>query len=215
MPHPITRRRFWLTGLAAAVFLALLIGVSLQQPWVHQFDEMGIRLIRQPQNPMITKGMIDTSLSGNTVPTLVISILIAIILAVLHHPWSGAMIIFNVVVWAGSLNSLIKHLVRRPRPTVDRLLQESTYSFPSGHAITAMLLWGSLALVLGWLITTAWLRHTVQILCASWILLVGISRVFVGVHYPSDVLAGWCLGFVCLTLSQLIFGHLAELSYQK
>ncbi len=68
-----------------------------------------------------------------------------------------------------------------------------------------MLLFGSLILMLWHLVKNQTIRVGLVALLAIWIALIGISRIYVGVHYPSDVLAGFLLGFVLLTLSQAFF----------
>ncbi|MES2510662.1 MAG: phosphatase PAP2 family protein [Pseudomonadota bacterium] len=87
------------------------------------------------------------------------------------------------------LNVLLKNIFQRQRPSFDQpLLTLVTYSFPSGHAAAATLLYGVLA---AWLVTVlrrSWHVHVI-VLCACMVLLVALSRVYLGVHYPSDVFA--------------------------
>jgi undecaprenyl-diphosphatase len=86
------------------------------------------------------------------------------------------------------LNVLAKHVYARPRPDLWlSIAPETTYSFPSGHAMGSMTL-GAVAVLLAW--RTRW-RWPVLAAGAVFVLLVGLSRVYLGVHYPSDILAGW------------------------
>lgn len=89
-------------------------------------------------------------------------------------------------------NSLLKFIFSRPRPTIiPQLIVESSYSFPSGHTIAAVALYGLLAV---WLWQQRrWLLATI---CTLWPLMVALSRVYLGVHYPSDVLASLCVGIL-------------------
>ena len=109
---------------------------------------------------------------------------------------------------AGALNQGAKMLFQRARP--DLWLSpapEHTYSFPSGHAMGSMALVAALA-VLAW--PTRW-RWWAIVLGGAFTFLVGLSRVYLGVHYPSDVLAGWlaALGWV-VGVSQIAYGRLAK-----
>ena len=88
------------------------------------------------------------------------------------------------------LSSLLKTLFARPRPEVfAHLTQVHSYSFPSGHSVAAISLYGFLAFVL-WKDKKKWQA----ILAGTWVLLIALSRVYLGVHYPSDVLGGLALG---------------------
>ncbi len=101
----------------------------------------------------------------------------------------------TVLVTAGNLlNPLIKSIVERPRPTTDIvsvLEQANNSSFPSGHALGAMVFYGFLA----WVAWSEGRRGLAAGLVAA-ILLVGVSRIYLGVHWPSDVLAGYAIGLV-------------------
>ena len=97
------------------------------------------------------------------------------------------------------LNKTIKHLVQRPRPgDIVHLVQEGGFSFPSGHSITSMFVYGMLLYLIQTHIEKQWLRIVLSVLVAIPLVLVGPSRIYLGVHYPTDVLAGWCLGFAAL-----------------
>lgn len=86
------------------------------------------------------------------------------------------------------LNVAAKHVYARARPELwPSIAPEATYSFPSGHAMGSMTL-GAVAILLAW--RTRW-RWPVVVATASFVPLVGLSRVYLGVHYPSDILAGW------------------------
>lgn len=90
----------------------------------------------------------------------------------------------------------------RARPTLGHLVVEYSYSFPSGHAATSMILYGSLILILPALMQKKYLRSLLQLILAFIIINVGISRVYLGVHFPSDILGGYLL-----SLSWLFFTY--------
>lgn len=99
-----------------------------------------------------------------------------------------------VLSFAGSVvfNSVLKILFARPRPTIiPQLVAESGYSFPSGHTIGAVALYGLLAI---WLWQQR--RWLLALLCTLWPMIVAVSRVYLGVHYPSDVLASLTVGIL-------------------
>ncbi len=89
---------------------------------------------------------------------------------------------------SGILNVAAKHYFGRARPSLwESLLPETTYSFPSGHAMGSMTL-AAVLVLLAW--RTRW-RLPVLAVMSLFVVMVGLSRVYLGVHYPSDILAGW------------------------
>ena len=102
------------------------------------------------------------------------------------------------------LNTLLKLLFARPRPNVfPPLTTETSYSFPSGHAMAAVAVYGLLALLLWRRAKRGW-----AVLAGAWVPLVALSRVYLGVHYPSDVLASLALGTIWLII--VWFTHIGQ-----
>ena len=95
---------------------------------------------------------------------------------------------------AGILIVSLKHLYQRPRPDILHLVEEKGFSFPSGHSLAVTLLIGSLIIIVGQRVKDRTVRHILQISLGIYLVSVIISRVYLGVHYPSDVLASLCLG---------------------
>lgn len=98
------------------------------------------------------------------------------------------------------LNVLLKELVQRPRPEDINLVVETGFSFPSGHSMVAMAFFGLLV----WLVWHYERDRTLRLACCAGflviILLIGISRIYLGVHYASDVLAGFCISLAWLAM---------------
>jgi len=109
--------------------------------------------------------------------------------------------VFAAVAIVGSLllNLGAKHTFARTRPSLwESIAPETTFSFPSGHAMGSITLAWVLVL-LCWSVKTPWgwgWRWPVTVLSAVFVLLVGLSRIYLGVHYPSDILAGWAAATV-------------------
>ena len=99
------------------------------------------------------------------------------------------------------LNNLLKIIVRRPRPTETLVLTaESSYSFPSGHAMMSMIFYGLLIYYVTKFVKKKWLKTLLVGILSTIILFVGISRIYLGVHYATDVLAGYVIGIIYLVL---------------
>ncbi len=120
--------------------------------------------------------------------------LIACILLLRARMFEGALIVALGLLGGALMADLIKPLVARPRPPVEHLQAVGGYSFPSGHATQAAGFWVALLLAVRPLVSRRALLGLLACACALIVLAVCASRVILGVHYPSDVLAGTLLG---------------------
>lgn len=128
---------------------------------------------------------------------VVLAVMAAVIAALAPGKAPGWCVAVNLVCVV-ALNTVLKYLVQRPRPDGFRLISESGYSFPSGHSMVAMAFFGLLI----WMV---WHYHRRDVMRVVWcvafglvIVMVGVSRIYLGVHYASDVLAGFCVSLVWL-----------------
>ena len=98
----------------------------------------------------------------------------------------------------------MKHIVLRSRPdAVFHLVEQGGYSFPSGHSVTSVIVYGLLFYFIRKYCKNKILRQILSALCFFLMIFIGLSRIYVGVHWPSDVLAGWCVGgavLLCMIL---------------
>lgn len=99
------------------------------------------------------------------------------------------------------LNTLLKFIVKRPRPELwKQLINEKFYSFPSGHAMISM----ALALVIIFIFWKHPQKKLIRIISILYVVLIGLSRMYLGVHYPSDILGGWLMSSAWIILLQRI-----------
>ena len=104
-------------------------------------------------------------------------------------------IVSNLVI-VTILNGLLKVLFMRERPTINQMITENSYSFPSGHSMISMAFYGYLIYLIYNYINNKIVRYLFIILLSILIFLIGISRIYLGVHYASDVIGGFCFGIV-------------------
>ena len=117
----------------------------------------------------------------------------------------GKRIILNLGTSA-LINYIIKLLLQRPRPIGNRIIEESGYSFPSGHSMVSMAFYGYLIYLIITNVKNTYIKILLTIILSILILCVGISRVYLGVHYASDVLAGFLVGIIYL----IVFVHVTK-----
>ncbi len=98
------------------------------------------------------------------------------------------------------LNQALKFILHRPRPTDFRIIEESGYSFPSGHSMASMAFYGFLIYLIYKKINNKYLKWGLICFLSILILFIGISRIYLGVHYTSDVLAGFLISIAYLIL---------------
>lgn len=184
-----------LAAVAACIFIWLLEEVGEGE--LTKLDTGAYLLFVQTlRQPWLTPYM--ESISELAQPVALLAMLLAVeAFAPGRRP--GACAAVNLVC-AVALNVLLKQLVQRPRPDGFRLIAETGYSFPSGHSMVAMAFYGLLA----WMVWHYERDRFVRWLCVIGfglvIALIGISRIYLGVHYASDVIAGFCVSLIWLAL---------------
>ncbi len=189
--------------ICLAVFITLTVGVLLKAKFIQQFDNFGQQLIQHYDHKHNWFFTAITSI-GNVSWSAIILITISLWL-IYHHFYRETLFIgFNVIVFAGLSNQIVKNIITRPRPT-PHLVPTSGFSFPSGHAMVSVLLYGSLIIILHRHLKSNWQRRVASCLLLGLIILIPISRVYVNVHYPSDIVAGMAIAYTMLYISQQLF----------
>lgn len=193
----MTKKRFFLAGGALVLFLIILYFVV--EGKTSEFDGAIQNVFFSARNEVLNQVVACFTHVGDTVSIVILCLLLLIL--PWTRKWYGIPVSAAAIV-ASSMNHYIKGIIQRPRPDVAmHLIEQGGWSFPSGHSITSMVVFGLLI----WLV-----RHNVEnkktaniwtvVLVIPWIG-IGLSRIYVGVHYPTDVLAGWCLGIVILMIA--------------
>ncbi|KRM21086.1 PAP2 superfamily protein [Latilactobacillus graminis DSM 20719] len=141
---------------------------------------------------------------GNPHSIITLTIFVTIGLLIIKQ-WSAVSFLLINMVTFSTLNHLIKIEIQRPRPPFQHLVYAGGYSFPSGHASGALLFFGSLSLLAYYLISNRFWQKLISGVTLILALLIGLSRIYVSVHYPSDVLAGFLLATAGLGASWYFF----------
>ena len=170
-------------------------------PVVFAFDTQLTAMIEGWRTPLLTWFFRVVTWGASSVPVTGAAVAaVAVLLWFAHHREA---LFVAIVAGAGTgLGTVAKQITARPRPPVANALVElpTSFSFPSGHTLAALLLW-SVVVIAVWRSTARgtlrWLALAVGLAIA---VLTGVSRVYLGVHWPSDVLASWLLGTAWLAL---------------
>lgn len=108
--------------------------------------------------------------------------------------------IFSNLVIVTILNQLLKAILQRPRPTEYRIVEETGYSFPSGHSMVSMAFYGYLIYLIYKYVKNKYIKWISIVLLSILVCSIGISRIYLGVHYTSDVLGGFLISMSYLVI---------------
>lgn len=182
-----------MVALGALVLFALLAAQVLAQGPLTLLDRELMLFLADHRAPWVTRFMLGVSAAHETLPLLAATALVAAALAWRGHArwaWGLAAVPTGML-----LNVGLKQLFQRARPVLDEpLVQLATFSFPSGHGVASTVFYGSLCLlVLAHARARAW-RYAAVAAALAMVVLVCFSRLYLGAHYLSDVLAAVCAG---------------------
>ncbi|ETT63354.1 MULTISPECIES: phosphatase PAP2 family protein [Paenibacillus] len=193
------RRFIWF--LLAFILIALLVKLG----GAEGFDHAVIRFVQSMESPPLTALAKGLSLVGSSKLAVGISLLTMLILFfALKHRLELALFLW-VGLGSQLLNTLLKLWFHRERPTIHRLIEQTGYSFPSGHSMAAFSLYG----VIAYLLWRHMHNRSERLLLILFTVLmtggIGWSRIYLGVHYPSDVIGGYAASGAWLMLSAACF----------
>ncbi len=163
---------------------------------IYKFDDFVykyVSLIISPKMTTFLKIITNLGSAATVISLCVISLIF------LKNKIYGKLIALNLVIIA-VLNVIIKNLVERPRPTGYNIIDETGYSFPSGHSMVSMAFYGFAIYLVYRYIKNRNIKIILISLISLLILLIGISRIYLGVHYASDVAEGFCISITYLIL---------------
>jgi undecaprenyl-diphosphatase len=186
-------------GLLAAVVVLLLfasLASEVREGETQHFDESIRFAVHGLSSPPVTAIVIAATQLGS--PAIVLpGTLIASFVFLRLRRVRAAILLLVTMLGAGLLNWLLKLLFQRTRPVpFFGLATPSSYSFPSGHALASFCFYGALAALVTARLRSRWLRAAVWAAAVIVIAAVGFTRIYLGVHYASDVIAGYAAAFV-------------------
>ncbi|TYR81204.1 phosphatase PAP2 family protein [Priestia megaterium] len=181
-------------GMVLSLILFLFLMFTYETMWMKQLDFHVLHTIFDWRIDLLTPCMIFITIVGSWHVTAPIWFVLLIFL--LYKRQAAAALFITLVFWGGrGLNWLLKEIFQRPRPEWSQLVDASHYSFPSGHAMNSSAFYiGILLLVLTYA-KSRLLKVISLILFCMLIVLIGFSRMYLGVHYLTDILAGYAVGF--------------------
>jgi undecaprenyl-diphosphatase len=202
-------------GFALCVWAFVAVADAVTEQRTQTVDERLMRLLREPDDlatpigpAWLVEPMRDLTSLGSA-PVLVLFVLAVVGFLVVRGQHHALPLVLAATVGGELLNLLLKGFFDRPRPeAVLHLAPATSSSFPSGHAMESAVIYFTLAALLARLVEPRRLKLYFLGLAALLSFLVGVSRVYLGVHYPSDVLAGWSAGLAWAVLCWTVASRL-------
>lgn len=213
----LNKKTFYIFLLLVSAFIALSMGINSGA--VHSFDVFVASHIQNYRSASITTLMIFiTNIGSYKTEYPILFILIGLSFAVKRSFIYPTMLIINLM-GVRLLNRILKDLFGRPRPTSEHLVHVGGFSFPSGHAMISIAFYGFITYLLfeHFKVKRQNISHNIQfvpilVLFGVLIFLIGLSRIYLGVHFPSDVIAGFVAGGIWLILSIGFLNSLNKMS---
>ena len=180
-----------------ALFFVLVLNILIDS-FLVEADVQIMRLIGDFRNIQMTKVFLFFTELGSVQTAFTLGTLVLATLA-LFGRWRMMQIFFLANVGGGILYRVLKIFIQRARPDeIFGLISNSGYSFPSGHAATSMIFYGILGYFLLYLCQKRWQKIIIASVLAVTIFMIGISRMYLGVHWMSDILGGWLFGMMTI-----------------
>jgi undecaprenyl-diphosphatase len=186
--HQLTRA--FITSLIFATGFGL-IAILIHDQQLNRFDQMIMNWIQGLESPAFTYVMKGFTFIGSGVVVAILVPIVAIFLYFVLGHRRELYLFIGVIIGSALLNEALKLIFHRARPTIHRIIDATGYGFPSGHSMAAFTLYGIVAFLLWRHLSTSLQRSMVIFFSALMIVAVGLSRIYLGVHYPSDVLGGY------------------------
>ena len=190
-------KRNILTIFLSVLFIALAILIKTNA--INNFDAFFYNLITINMSDILTNIFKVITFFGSTIFIVILCVVLFIIFIILRRK-NISFIIASCLIVSTIFNNVIKIIIRRPRPEVLKLVTETTYSFPSGHTMASVTMYG----ILLYLLIRSNVNKKIKCILGAFLMilpiLVGISRIYLGAHFASDILGGMILSTILLLI---------------
>src|SRR5690554_831821 len=211
---------YYLTILTMFVIFVVSINVfvdlteDLKENELTAFDDAISAAVQSYRTPSLTSIFEFITHLGDRIAYFIAALVVAAFFYFKYGRWKFTLQTILVLLLSSLSNVVLKKVINRERPTFEHLVAVSTLSYPSGHSMSAMAFYGFLIYLSFRFSGSWWVKAVSFISFGLLILLIGISRIYLGVHYPSDVIAGFLGGLIWVAFCVVIF-NIIDLYRQK
>ena len=204
----------WPYIITSAIALLIVVGgiklfikltENLKTDVLAQYDTNITDYIISHRSPALTQYLVFVTNVGDVYGYLIVFPLCSLAFYLIFKSWNYVLQLSLVMVLALSSNILLKDVINRSRPELEHLVTVETLSYPSGHAMTAMAFYGFLIYLFYRFRINLFSKCIGIVLLTLLIFSIGVSRIYLGVHFPSDIVGGFIAGFIWVVFCALIF----------
>ena len=193
---------FVMFAILCSVFTSIKVAMS-SHFW---FDDQVAGLFSHVPKSVIPF-FIQVTAMGDKIGIGVVALLMLVWLLLIKKNYLGAAVLALSVGIGNEVSKILKDFFQRPRPDLEHLVYVKSYSFPSGHAMVGMIVYFMIAYLLMEEAKSKVVKVTIAVITAILVLLIGASRIILHVHYPTDVLGGYALGYLWVVFWILLYNY--------
>lgn len=193
MDTNIKKNNFKWIIVGILIFLFAMIAIIMKLDKIHIYDDFVYGPISKCINPTMTKIVTVITNLANPIVIVVLALIFSCIMGIVKKDKKTALVFCLNLVIVALFNLLLKNIFVRTRPELINIITESGYSFPSGHSSIAVAFYGYLIYLINKESNNKIIKIVGTILLSILIILIGLSRVYLGVHYASDVTAAFMI----------------------
>ncbi|MBJ7881775.1 phosphatase PAP2 family protein [Gelidibacter salicanalis] len=178
---------------------------TLKSDLLADYDYKITEYVISHRSEALTKYFVFVTHVGDIYGYAIVLIVLAILSYFVFKQWKLMLQVFFVLALSAISNLILKRFVDRARPGIEHMVSVETLSYPSGHAMSAMAFYGFLMYLIYRFNINIYLKFGVIFLLGILILSIGLSRIYLGVHFPSDIAGGYIAGLIWVVFCILIF----------
>ena len=197
-------KRSWIFLLIISIIAALYFSIKVALKGTFWVDETIANFFAHTPKSFIPFFKYLTEM-GDKIGIVIVALLMLLWLLIFRKNYVGSAALALSLAIGNEVSKFLKDYFVRPRPNLEHLVHVTSYSYPSGHAMVGMIVYFFIAYLLIETINSKAWKWIVGLLAAVLLLLIGASRIILHVHYPSDVLGGYALGFIWVSIWILLY----------
>ena len=192
------KTRLYIAGFLTLIFIILSVLVKLDL--VTSIDTFIYHLCTFKMNDILTSIFKVFTFFGSTAFIVALSVLLFVIFLILKKK-TQAYLTASVIIISTILNNVIKVIIMRSRPEVLKLVVETSYSFPSGHTMASVTIYGILLYLVNKTDLKKGLKNTLKVILFTLPIFIGISRIYLGAHFATDVIGAYLVSSILLLVT--------------